>query len=150
MFIVFDLDDTLADTSHRQHILDQNHETESDKWNTFFDACDKDSPVLALIEFIDELAYRLCKTDHRVEIWTGRSDSVRDKTEAWLQKHLECHNFIPLRMRADGDFREDTEVKGDWIEQYGKPDLVFDDRNKVVKWWREQGVTCCQVKESDF
>ena len=147
MFIVFDLDDTLADTTHRQHILEQKGFTsESEKWNAFFEACDKDSPKTEIIELLDLLDF----ASHRVEIWTGRSNRVRDKTEAWLEKHLNNFEDCELRMRADGDYRPDTEVKADWIKQYGKPDLVFDDRNKVVTWWREQGITCCQVKESDF
>ena len=84
---------------------------------------------------------------HRVEIWTGRSDRVREKTETWLAKHTKTFNrYKPeLRMRKDGDFRPDTEVKAEWIKEYGKPDLVFDDRNKVVNWWREQGIVCCQI-----
>jgi hypothetical protein len=27
---------------------------------------------------------------------------------------------------------------------------VFDDRDKVVKIWRNNGVRCCQVAEGDF
>jgi len=27
---------------------------------------------------------------------------------------------------------------------------VFDDRDKVVKMWRNQGLRCCQVAEGDF
>lgn len=149
MFIVFDLDDTLSDTSHRQHILNQEgFASESEKWNAFFDACDKDAPNKALIDLMQTLAI----SHHRIEIWTGRSDRVRTKTEAWLAKHVRTNiRYRPIiRMRKEGDYRHDTEVKADWIAEHGKPDLVFDDRNTVVKWWREQGVVCCQVKESDF
>ena len=89
--------------------------------------------------------------DHRIEIWTGRSEKVRKKTEDWLITFLPGYiNCKALRMRGADDFRPDTEVKGDWIAQHGKPDLVFDDRNKVVEWWRCQGITCCQVKASDY
>ena len=144
MFIIFDLDDTLADTSHRQHILEQEgFASESEKWNAFFEACDKDKPKSEIIA-----VYNALSTLYDIEIWTGRSDSVRVKTEAWLSKHLR-HPFT-LRMRSDGDYRHDIEIKSEWITEYGKPNLVFDDRNKVVNWWREQGITCCQVKESDF
>lgn len=155
MFIVFDLDDTLANTDHRQHILAQDFENESDKWNAFFDACIKDEPMKETISLFNSLASSQPGKyieQHRVEIWTGRSERVKKETEMWLTYYIEQFSSIRtfLRMRTEGDFREDWEIKTEWIEKYGKPDLTFDDRNKVVKWWREQGVTCCQVKESDF
>ena len=149
-FVVFDLVDTLAITDHRQHILEMSFDSESERWNTFFDACDRDVPNEPLVTFIDDVIYRLWKNGYRFEIWTGRSDRVREKTEEWLRNNLSMHNFVELRMREEGDYRHDTEVKAEWIKEYGKPDIVFDDRNSVVKWWREQGVTCLQVKESNF
>ena len=144
MFVVFDLDDTLADTSHRQHILQQEFESESDKWNAFFDACPEDKPKREIIQILNALS----QFGHRIEIWTGRSSRVRSETNLWLQKHI--YSDYVLRMRPESDHRHDVEVKKGLIELHGKPDLVFDDRNSVVKWWREQGVTCCQVKESTF
>lgn len=146
MFIVFDLDDTLSDTSHRQHILEQEFETESQKWNAFFDACDRDLPKMDILQVLNDLV----EAGHRIEIWTGRSSRVREKTKRWLHRYVFDTDKVVLRMRQDGDHRHDTEVKAEWITRFGKPDLVFDDRNSVVKWWREQGITCCQVKESTF
>ena len=146
MFIVFDLDDTLADTSHRQYILEQEFETSTEKWNAFFDACDSDVPVSEMITLLDTLA----TSGHRVEIWTGRSDRVIAKTKEWLSKHLKHPELCTLRMRQAGDFRSDIDIKGQWLKEYGTPDLVFDDRNRMVQWWRAQGIICCQVKESNF
>lgn len=146
MFIVFDLDDTLACTDHRQHILEQEFDTESEKWNAFFDQCYLDKPVPAMILLFMHLVQTL---GIRVEIWTGRSDRVAKDTTDWLNKHTKVKNYS-LRMRKEGDFRPDTEIKAEMIKQHGRPDIVFDDRNKMVAWWREQGITCCQVKESDF
>ena len=148
MFIVCDLDDTLADNAHRQHILEEAHESESAKWDAFFEPCDKDVVMPEIAEIFQALTN--VSQGNRVEIWTARSESVRDKTERWLRRNLFDAQSIPLRMRAKGDVRPDTEVKGDWMEKYGKPQLVFDDRNKMVDWWRAQGIVCCQVKESDY
>lgn len=41
-----------------------------------------------------------------VEIWSGRSDEVKDKTTAWLAEHGLGH--IKIRTRAAGDHRPDT------------------------------------------
>lgn len=165
--VVFDLDDTLADSRHRAHILQQEFPTESAKWDAFFDECHKDEPVFEILAIYNSLA---ASGHYRVEIWTGRGEAVRAKTEKWLSLFLfGGHDFevvpyeaipyevIPqsykpvLRMRAVGDFRVDTEVKGDFLKEAGQnPYMAFDDRDVMVKWWRDQGVTCLQVKESDF
>lgn len=147
MFYVFDLDDTLAITNHRQHLLFEEYDSDADKWLTFFKACDKDEPNKPMIKLMQTLSI-----SHRVEIWTGRSDIVREKTEAWLDANIETHLFYrpTLRMRTQGDVRSDIIIKGEWISEHGVPDIVFDDRNKMVNWWRSQGIICCQVKESDY
>lgn len=150
--VVFDLDDTLAMIGERANILKQDFPTEAEKWDTFFDACDQDEPNRAVMATLDAFLTSIPRIV-RVEIWTARIETVRVKTEAWLEDNMVWYPPdipIPLRMRAEGDFRNDTEIKGEWIQQYGKPWFVFDDRNKVVEWWREQGITCFQVKDSDF
>lgn len=130
MFIVFDLDDTIACTKHRQPILENADRSDPEVWRAFFDACDKDAPKTEIIRVLNSLAS--FRADNRVEIWTGRSEQVREKTEAWLKKHVKYAEYIPLRMRAEGDTRPDTKVKGEWVQKYGKPDLVFDDRNRFL------------------
>ena len=55
-------------------------------------------------------------------------------------------------MRPDGDFRPDEIFKRDILEflrqkdVLGKnPDVVYDDRNKVVDMWKAEGVNVVQV-----
>ena len=152
--IVFDLDDTLSIVGDRANILDQEFPTAGEKWDAFFGACDQDAPNEPIIAILRDMAM---ESKYRIEIWTGRTDKYRVKTEAWLLEHVTfppAYNGpplnIPLRMRASDDFRHDLEVKGEWVEKYGKPWLVFDDRNSMVKHWRSLGIVCCQVKENDF
>jgi hypothetical protein len=39
-----------------------------------------------------------------------------------------------------------TQIKADgWL-----PIMAFDDRARVVKMWRDNGVPCCQVAPGDF
>jgi phosphoglycolate phosphatase-like HAD superfamily hydrolase len=141
MFVVFDLDGTLANTDHRAHFLDG---TDGKKdWRGFYAACDQDAPHWPIVHTLHALA----NANHRVEIWSGRSDEVRDKTEAWLREHF--LNDIPLRMRAEGDYTADDVLKRGWLAN-GKPDLIFDDRDKVVAMWRAQGIPCCQVAPGNF
>jgi hypothetical protein len=76
----------------------------------------------------------------------------RKETEAWLAKHNVEVDF--LRMRAHGDFTHDDKLKKTWLEGeiYDGYEVMcaFDDRDKVVKMWRENGVACFQVAEGDF
>ena len=59
-----------------------------------------------------------------------------------------------LYLRADNDFRPDDITKRELYEQIVrdgfKPELVFDDRDQVVKMWRELGLQCYQVRAGDF
>lgn len=142
MFVVFDLDGTLALTEHREHFL-----TGPDKdWRGFYAACDGDAPCAAIIA----TANALNGAGHRVEIWSGRSEEVRDKTEAWLRPHG-ILGALPLKMRAEGDHQPDTKLKAAWLEQANQtPDLVFEDRASMVAMWRSHGIVCAQVAPGDF
>lgn len=148
---IFDLDGTLANNEHRQHILQS---SDSDRWDKFFEACSGDKPKWPVIATMESL--RLGGAD--ILIWSGRSDSVRDKTIAWLDAHI----AIPgeeldqiLQMRPRKDHTPDDTLKFTWYSELSTVDkarlvAVFDDRNKVVQMWRNIGVTCFQVAEGDF
>lgn len=85
MFIVFDLDDTLADTTHREHILlKDNPPDENTKWSRFFEACTGDTLIKEIADIFYALTYDPDIFDHHVEIWTARSESVRKQTHFWL------------------------------------------------------------------
>lgn len=140
MFVVFDLDGTLALTEHREHFLARHPKD----WRGFYAACDKDTPCHPLVS----VAQGLWSAGHVVEIWSGRSDEVREKTEAWLESWDLRH--LTLRMRPEGDHRPDTTLKAEWLRKHGKPDLVFEDRASMVAMWRSHGIVCCQVAEGDF
>ena len=58
-------------------------------------------------------------------------------------------------MRKEYDFRPDHAIKLEMLETLKvyyncNPKYVFDDRDSVVKMWRDQGLTCLQVAEGNF
>ena len=61
-------------------------------------------------------------------------------------------------MRPLNSFTPDEILKRDWLNslesEHGitKEDIlcIFDDRDKVVKMWREEGITCMQVAPGAF
>ena len=144
MQVVFDLDGTLADLTHRLHFIDKKQSRPD--WDAFHKACVFDEPINRVIQVF----WAMQDAGHTVEIWSGRSDAVRKETEEWLVRH----RLYPsaLLMRSAGDFTPDDQLKESWIGAIGAPvpDLVFDDRDRVVKMWRKRGITCFQVAPGEF
>lgn len=150
-YYVFDLDGTLANIDHRLHFLERND------WDGFFQACDQDTPVASVIEVL----LNLYDAGHNIEIWSGRSAVVEQKTLNWLDEHISYGiaggphggDFL-THMRKEGDYRPDTVLKEEWLfafhQKHGfMPTMIFDDRPSVVEMWRRNGVTCAQVASWD-
>lgn len=153
---IFDIDGTLANCQHRVPILS---ETGGDRWNRFYDACHLDTPIKSVIELMRVLYYS------GADIWlfSGRSDRVRDKTDAWLREHTVYHfadypdevGNLQLVMRRFDDHRPDDHVKQEMLDNMLLEDRerlagVFDDRDRVVAMWRAAGIPCYQVAPGDF
>jgi hypothetical protein len=140
MFVVFDLDGTLALTEHREHFL----KSDPKDWRGFYAACMHDEPCRPIVDTM----HALIVAGDTVEIWSGRSAEVEPQTRDWLHKH--GLTGTPLRMRAEGDHQPDTKLKAAWMAERGKPDLVFEDRASMVEMWRSHGIVCAQVAPGNF
>lgn len=138
-FYVFDLDGTLADLAHRKPLLD------AKDWRGFFAAVGNDEPIPAVIGVLQALH----AAGNQIEIWSGRSDECRAETEAWLLRHG-VPEGVPVIMRSAGDKRPDDLVKREFLRGINQPDVIFDDRQRVVDMWRSKGITCFQVAPGDF
>jgi hypothetical protein len=82
---------------------------------------------------------------------SGRNEICREDTEQWLAQI--GFEKPELYMRRLEDYRSDEIVKKEIYYRHISPRnvlCVFDDRNKVVKMWRELGLTCLQVADGDF
>jgi hypothetical protein len=89
-----------------------------------------------------------------VVLMSGRDEKYRAVTEYWLGTHGLLKYRMGLIMRTENDNRADEVVKRELYERHVKElhqvVAVLDDRNKVVKMWRELGLLCLQVQEGDF
>lgn len=142
--VLFDLDGTLADNEHRSHFV----RIKPRNWRAFFLAQDKDS----LIEPIGHIVRETYKHGlHKVIIFTARPDDYKEMTEAWLKKHNIPYHAI--YMREGKDNRDDEIIKKemlDKVKQDGyKPIAVFDDRPKVVRMYRREGLLVFPVDRQD-
>lgn len=87
---------------------------------------------------------------------TARDHTSYRTAEEWMRHHLPhiFHKQFHLYMRPAKDKRPDELVKKELytenIAPYWDVLLVLEDRNRVVKMWREIGLPCFQVAEGDF
>ncbi|MFF4144073.1 hypothetical protein ACFY0A_22250 [Streptomyces sp. NPDC001698] len=91
---VFDLDNTLADTAHRQRFLQRRPRD----WDAFFAAAPGDPPIGQGVELV-----RRSAVECEIVYLTGRPERCRRDTLDWLAAH-----GLPegrLHMRRDGDRR---------------------------------------------
>lgn len=150
MFVVFDIDGTIADCTHRLHHIqrpaDGHSEWPAQDWDAFHAGCSGDSPIYPILS----VATAMVDAGHLVEFWTGRSDNSREATERWLADHGLGGLVVRMRPEATHQRTADHKLKAMWLEEHGKPDLIFEDRASVVAMWRSHGIICCQVAPGDF
>lgn len=150
--IIFDIDGTLADNSHRQHFIQQ----EPKDWQGFFDAMSEDKPIEETCFLCSSLAALLSMGvfgQYTIVFCSGRPDSHRQQTIEWINKHI-FFGENRIFMRKAGDHRPDEKVKEELLGQMREdglePFMVFDDRKRVVEMWRRNGLRCLQVAPGDF
>jgi phosphoglycolate phosphatase-like HAD superfamily hydrolase len=182
--IIFDLDGTLADCTHRQHFveapedhcnkcyafLDAKRAQQEPEyvcecgrtpgmwrcdWRAFYEACDKDVPIKPVITTLNCLLYM----GNKIEVWSGRCESVREKTQDWINKNTIFSSKYPfeIKMRPIGDSTPDDQLKERWLEETYEDTkwrrrtpitMVFDDRPKVVRMWRRRGIFVFDVNQT--
>lgn len=143
MFVVFDFDGTLCDISHRLPLITDKKKRD---YRTFYKKCVDDSPKWETIKVL----YALRNFGHKIEIWSGRSEEVRQESEDWLVRHGIDPRYL-TRMRPINNHIPDTRLKEEWLLSLDgdKPELIFEDRQRVVDMWRSHGISCFQVDKWD-
>jgi uncharacterized protein (DUF2141 family) len=135
--VIFDLDGTFAFLGERSP----------------YDASTaEDDELNAAVHFVYE-AIRAGKPETAIVVISGREDRWRAETERWLARHgIVCDSLF---LRRGGDRRRDTVVKREIYERHiagvYAVRVVFEDRDQVVKLWRDElGLPCFQVAWGDF
>jgi len=136
--IIVDLDGTLADVGHRLHYVKAKGKK---NWKGFF----SDMHLDPINVWCLELMKAMKAAGFLIDIVSGRPDDYGQVIKTWLSQ-----NNVPfdrLFMRRGGDFRADDIVKREILyEHFQKDDVLFvvDDRESVVRMWREEGLVCLQ------
>ena len=143
--IVFDIDGTLANVNHRRHWVT----SKPKNWAAWDAAMKFDTPNEDIVWLLEQFQRN---PNNRIVICSGRGSENRAVTEAWLKEHI--GSYDALYMRAERDYRKDSIVKVELLEQirkdYANPWLWVDDRQQVVDAIRAAGVRVLQVAPGDF
>jgi phosphoglycolate phosphatase-like HAD superfamily hydrolase len=149
MLVVFDIDGTLANCEHRLAFV----RSKPKNWPAF----DAGIPNDSVIAPVAEAFHSLKAAGNEIIFASGRNERSRDATMKWLQDNRFWNYTAKLYMRKADDFRGDDIVKREILDEivadWGrKPDMVFDDRPRVVRMWRDEGIFVFNVYqgEEDF
>jgi len=146
--VIFDLDGTLALIEKRRKLADKGNGKMN--WKVFFapENIQLDEPNIPVIKTFQAMKL----AGFRVGIFSGRDAISKTETEIWLKKWGVDYDF--LRMRPQRDYTPDDVLKEAWLDELlndgGEILCVFDDRDKVVKMWRDKGISCFQVNYGQF
>lgn len=135
MVVISDIDGTLAVRVNRGPF----------EWHRLLD----DQPNGSAIEVLHALHAR----GHEIIFISGRTEDLRTQTNLWLSRNVGLPG--KLLMRRVNDNRRDDAVKAEIFMGLNLAReevlLVLDDRDRVVKMWREKfGLRCFQVAEGNF
>jgi len=152
--IFIDIDGTIADLTHRVHHIDNSNPSSEKDWEAFYRDISKDRPIPSTIGMVKALA----NSGWFIILITGRDAERRGLTEAWLKEHNVPWDV--LLMRPIGNHTTDVEIKRTWLRKMRDgelvfrgvdvPEIVLEDRKKVIKMWREEGLIALQCAEGDF
>lgn len=140
-WIVFDIDGTLADCSHRVQYA------QAKLWEEFHERAKDDLVVINVADLMRYLA-----KDFSIMLLTGRPEKYRHMTIEWLLDAGLHLSYDELVMRPDYNYIQDGLMKIDLLEQWfgSQQDVlhnvwfVVDDRESVVEALRNYGLTVLQ------
>jgi hypothetical protein len=108
------------------------------------------------VERIIRLVRMLHLNGMNIVFCTGREETCMKQSIDWIRRHVFMNDVEPVEiyMRPTKDNRPDFVVKREIYRNLIEPKhnvwFVLDDRNSVVKMWREIGLTCLQVEEGNY
>ena len=140
-YVICDLDGTLCDHTHRRHLS----HLDFDQYNGMLHLDHPRKGIVALLAAMEG-------DGHYIILMTGRPEQYREATEDWLWRHTGLEfEHRGLHMRPTGNMDGDVTLKmGIFaaLPNNVKDNVLFvlEDRDCVVKMWREIGLLCLQVE----
>jgi hypothetical protein len=155
--IICDIDGVLANSSHRNYLIEDEDKRKDPKvWSEFFERMVNDE----VNEWCREILTRFSET-HSIILMTARPEVYRGYTEQWLLANNLQYDMLIMRddchrIQEPGykGFEPDWQLKKRFFEEEieGKYKVLFvlEYRKSVVAMWRELGLTVLQNDYGDF
>jgi hypothetical protein len=145
---IFDIDGTLADCSHRLHFIKEKPKN----FKEFEAQCDKDVPIRWAI-WLNRAVAEYSVGQGVIVILTGRHESMRIETEAWLDNN--CVFYNQLLMRPNNVNEPDNIFKPKMLKEFIQgTDLevqfILEDRARVCEAYRQAGFNVLQCAKGDY
>ena len=141
--VIFDVDGTLCNVASIRHLIKGGPVND---YRKDFDAFHREAIDCPAHGDVVEKARFYALAGFKVLIVTARSARYRNSTAFWLAMH-----GVPseaMWMRADGDYRQDVEVKREILAKIRKsfnPVHAYDDNPSIVALWQSEGIPCTVV-----
>jgi len=148
MWIIWDLDQTLADSAHRAHLLpnfDNSNYLDPKNWIAWEAGIMDDAPIQPAVSLLRALPDRIF--NHAIV--TSRGEPARAATQAWLAANLIPYDFLYMRR-----IEEYSIPAAEWktgvaeaLRTYANADVVlaFDDHPEICEAYAQLGITAMQV-----
>lgn len=155
MLVIFDLDGTLADVTHRMHYIRPNPPIDpvtgkkvKRRFDLFHHACDLDGVIQPVAYFYRKF---VADPDTVVIVLSGRDAATLEKTISWFDRN-DLPQPTEMLLKVGNQNLPDIEQKrfqADRLEKkYGrKIDMVFEDRDRVVQMWKDRGTFVFNVDQ---
>lgn len=126
--VLFDLDSTIANTYHRQHMVPAIRDGKL-TWDDYAMACAEDETFPGVVRLAT-----LMWMHFQVHIVSGRSDVALDLTDRWLRRY--GVPFDVLKLRPPGHYESNSEFKISYIRELKAAGI---DASLFVEDWKSTG-----------
>lgn len=137
--IIVDIDGTLANSDHREHVLEHGNR------DKYFDLVDGDT----LNDWCADLIDKYKESGHAVILLTGRPERVRGVTENWLKDY--DVQYDQLIMRGDQDREQGhiykEKIYDNHLSDKFDVDMIIDNDPKIIEKFRRMGIPALEYEQ---
>lgn len=145
--IIVDIDNTLANNSHRYELATNSDNTIN--WDVLYDYDNviSDKPIQFIIDSV-QIWKRL---GYKVVLFTSRPERIKKATEYWLKKYDVPYDELYMRSIED-HYIKDTELKLKMYNQFVNEEVLFaiDDKQDIIDLWEQLGIRCYKVDSIEY
>ena len=137
--ILCDIDGTVANNDHRQHLLKN-----FNNWNKFFLAMSKDDPYPKAVKLLENFS-----KDYEIIFLTGRPERYRKETTEWLKKNINLKTF-ELIMRENEDFTDKVQAKKKMFRNKlssKKIKLIIENDEELINLWESLNLDVLDINK---